>query len=155
ARTPCAGRSGLRTITDMRGLRALPTALLVTLGLAVPLALATPPAPVHPGERVDLRVLLLSADGTEAGFAAWQAELQREGVPFTAKAMFTGQTKTSTLTDADLADYANDHAKYEAVILATGDLGHNVQNTNGTVSFLSALTDPEWASLAKFERTFG
>ena len=28
-------------------------------------------------------------------------------------------------------------------------------NANGTTSYLSALSDTEWASLAKFERTFG
>jgi hypothetical protein len=54
-----------------------------------------------------------------------------------------------------LADYGANHAYYNAVILATGDLGHNVANANGTTSYLSALSDTEWASLARFERTFG
>ena len=101
-------------------------------------------------------MLLLSADGTEPGFAAWKYELTREGVPFDAVVSYTGAAKTSTLTDARLADYGGDqHAKYDAVILATGDLGHQVDNGNGTTSYLSALTDAEWAALAKFEQTFG
>ena len=50
---------------------------------------------------------------------------------------------------------ANNLARYQAVILASGDLGHNVANPDGTTSFLSALADTEWAALAKFERTFG
>ena len=37
------------------------------------------------------------------------------------------------------------------MILATGDLGHVVDNRRHD-SFLSALTDAEWAALAKFER---
>ena len=41
------------------------------------------------------------------------------------------------------------------MILASGDLGHNVTNPDGTTSYLSAFTDAEWATLAKFERTFG
>ncbi len=102
-----------------------------------------------------MKVLLVSADGTESGFDAWKAELEREGVPYKAFVAYNGQTKAATLTDDQLADYAGNHAYYQAVILATGDVGHNVTNANGTVSYLSALTDPEWAALAKFERSFG
>ena len=65
------------------------------------------------------------------------------------------RTRVATLTDDTLADYGANHANYDAVILATGDLGHNVANADGTTSYLSALSDTEWASLAKFERTFG
>ncbi|WP_445149588.1 Agd3-related carbohydrate-binding protein [Baekduia sp. Peel2402] len=126
-------------------------------GLAVPTAavLAAAPNSPAPTQRLDAKVLLLSADGTEPGFAAWKAELTREGVPFEAVVAYTGATKTATLTDAKLADYGVQHAKYDAVILASGDLGHQVSNPGGTTSYLSALTDPEWAALAKFEQTFG
>ena len=86
------------------------------------------------GQRLDAKVLLLSADGTEPGFAAWKYQLTREGVPFDAVVSYTGAAKTSTLTDARLADYGAQHAKYDAVILATGDLGHQVANANGTTS---------------------
>jgi hypothetical protein len=122
------------------------------IGAAVPVVLA---APSQPGQKLDAKVLLLSADGTEPGFAAWKYQLTREGVPFDAVVSYTGATKTSTLTDARLADYGDQHAKYDAVILASGDLGHQVANTNGTSSYLSALTDAEWAALAKLEQTFG
>jgi len=128
---------------------------LALIGTAVPVVLAATPSHVLPAQRLDAKVLLLSADGTEPGFAAWKYELAREGVPFDAVVSYTGAAKTSTLTDARLADYAGDHAKYDAVILATGDLGHQVDNGNGTTSFLSALTDAEWAALAKLEQTFG
>jgi hypothetical protein len=132
--------------------RLLLLAAMVVIGTAVPVVLA---APSRPGQRLDAKVLLLSADGTEAGFAAWKYQLTREGVPFDAVVSYTGAAKTSTLTDARLADYGDQHAKYEAVILATGDLGHQVANANGTTSYLSALTDAEWAALAKLEQTFG
>ncbi|MES1193583.1 MAG: hypothetical protein ABUM26_04610, partial [Solirubrobacterales bacterium] len=129
---------------------------LALIGVAVPVVLAATPGHPLPGQRLDAKVLLLSADGTEPGFAAWKYELAREGVPFDAVVSYTGATKTSTLTDGLLADYSGDqHAKYDAVILATGDLGHQVDNGNGTTSYLSALTDAEWATLAKFEQTFG
>src|SRR5690348_17744889 len=47
------------------------------------------------------------------------------------------------------------HAKYDAVILANGDLVHQVTNPDGGVSFPSALADSEWLALSKFEQTYG
>jgi hypothetical protein len=38
--------------------------------------------PCPADQRIDIKVLLVSADGTEPGFGAWKAELQREGVPY-------------------------------------------------------------------------
>jgi hypothetical protein len=137
----------------MRPLRALLIAAVAAVALAVPGAAA--PVKTLPGQTIDLKVLLISADGTEPGFGAWKAELDREGVPYDTLVAYTGQTRTATLTDARLADYATDHAHYQAVILASGDLGHTVTNPGGSVSYLSALSDAEWASLARFERSFG
>src|SRR3954447_7802412 len=108
--------------------------VLAVLALAVPAASS---ARVSPGQRVDLKVLLLSADGTEPGFGAWKAQLDREGVPYTAIVASTA----APITTAQLFD--GDHAFYQAVILASGDLGQSVNNTNGTVSVLSALSDSE------------
>jgi hypothetical protein len=130
-------------------MRAALLVIAAVLGLAVPVALGAAPASVSPGQRIDMKVLLLSADGNEPGFGAWKAELEREGVPYTAVVA----TTAPEITAAQL--YSGDHAFYQAVILASGDLKSNVQNANGTVSFLSALSDPEWAALATFERTFG
>ena len=137
-------------------LRRVATFMAVAaLAVIVPAVLAATPAHVLPTQRIDIKVLLVSADGTEPGFGAWKAELQREGVPYSTFVAYSGQNRVSTLTDEGLADYGANHAYYNAVILATGDLGHNVANANGTTSYLSALSDTEWATLAKFERTFG
>jgi hypothetical protein len=135
--------------------RIAPLVAVAALALIVPVVLAATPAHVLPSRRIDIKVLLVSADGTEPGFGAWKAELQREGVPYSTFVADNGQNRISTLTDDGLADYGANHAYYDAVILATGDLGHNVANANGTTSYLSALSDAEWATLAKFERTFG
>jgi hypothetical protein len=135
--------------------RIAPFMAVAALAVIVPVVLAATPARVLPTQRVDARVLLVSADGTEPGFRAWKAQLQREGVPYSMFVAYSGQSRVLTLTDDDLADYGANHAHYSAVILASGDLGHNVANADGTTSYLSALSDTEWASLAKFERTFG
>jgi hypothetical protein len=129
---------------------------LAAIGVVVPVVLAATPGQPLPGQRLDAKVLLLSADGTEPGFAAWKYQLTREGVPFDAVVSYAGAAKATTLTDASLADYGGEqHAKYDAVILASGDLGRQVANPDGTTSYLSALTDAEWTALAKLERTFG
>ena len=103
-------------------------AALVALALSLPVALAATPARISPGQRVDLKVLLLSADGTEPGYGAWKAALEREGVPYDTLVAYNGQARAATLTDARLADYGAEHARYQAVIVATGDLGHEVTN---------------------------
>src|SRR4051794_8441023 len=131
-------------------LKAL-TAGLAALALSLPVALAAGPTRIGPGQRVDLRVLLISADGSEPGFGAWKAALDREGVPYDTLVA----TQAAPLSDAQLADYGADHARYQGVILAGGDLGAAVTNPDATTSFLSAFSDAEWATLAKFERTFG
>src|SRR3954466_6594242 len=98
-------------------LRLFLLAMGAGIAAAVPVVLAATPAHVLPGQRLDAKVLLLSADGTEPGFAAWKYELTREGVPFDAVVSYAGAAKASTLTDASLADYGDQHAKYDAVIL--------------------------------------
>ena len=59
-------------------------------------------------------------------------------MPYDTLVAYDGQTRAATLTDARLADYADDHARYQAVIVASGDLGHPVTNPDGTTSYLSA-----------------
>jgi hypothetical protein len=139
----------------MKRLRVGLVVATAALAAAVPVVLAATPNRILPTQRIDVKVLLLSSDGTEPGFGAWKAELAREGVPYDTFVAYNGATRASTLTDERLADYGANHANYDAVIVSTGDLGHNVANANGTTSYLSALTDGEWASLARFERTFG
>ena len=51
---------------------------------------AAPPARGAPGQTVDLKVLLISADGSEPGFGAWKAELEREGVPYDTLVAYNG-----------------------------------------------------------------
>src|SRR3954452_1289255 len=127
--------------------------LVVTaaLALACLASVASGALAPQPGQRIDLRVLVIGATGTEPTFNAWKAELTREGVPFDTKVA----DAEGPFSDATFADYGSDHAKYEAVILANGDLVHQVTNPDGSVSFPSALADSEWLALAKFEQTFG
>jgi hypothetical protein len=126
-----------------------------TLALAVSaltivgaLSMASASAGAAP-QRIDMKVLLLGATGNEPSFAAWQAQLQREGVPFDAivagpgHAPITASTLSSTLADG------TQEAKYQAVIVATGGL-----LTCSTTPCTSALSPAEWTALQTFEQTF-
>jgi hypothetical protein len=145
--TPTTHRSRIRH-------RHAPGSLIGLFALAISAVLATtlafapagPASAAQPGQRIDLKVLLLAATGTETGFTAWKAALEREGVPYETKIAL----QEPPFTDDTFADYAANRAKYQGVILATGDL---VYNNNGL--FVTALADSEWAALAKFQTTFG
>jgi hypothetical protein len=143
-------RETSRPATARRRLLPFLLAGLALLVVALAPAAVAAVAP-QPGQRIDLKVLLLSADGREATFGAWKAALEREGVPYEAKIA----DAEAPFTDATFADYASNHARYQAVILATGDLVHQVTNADGTVSFPSSLSDAEWTALARFQLTFG
>ena len=118
------------------------------IGLIAALAALAGPASAGtplPDQRIDMRVLLLSADGNEPGYQAWRAQLEREGVPFDAIVA----TQAAPITYAQLAD-GKARARYQAVILATGGLVY----FDGT-SYVSALEASEWDAINEFERTFG
>ena len=147
ASVPASRRAGRRGPRHRRiAVLALVAFLCVSLVSVASGALAP-----QPGQRIDLRVLLIGATGSEPTFGGWKAALTREGVPFDAKVA----DAEAPFTDATFFDDGGRHAKYQAVILATGDLVHQVTNPDGTVSFPSALADSEWAALTRFEQTFG
>src|SRR3954469_24107148 len=82
------------TVSDVRRrwLRWCATGCALTLVVAATV-MAAPPNRPAPGQRIDVRVLLLSADGTEPGFGAWKAELAREGVPYDTFVAYNGQAR--------------------------------------------------------------
>ena len=118
--------------------------VLVLAAGALVVAMAKPAA-AAPGQRVDLRVLLLSADGKEPSYEAWQAALRREGVPYDTLVA----TEAPPLTAETLAD-GESRARYQAIILAGGEL-----NYYDGLTYRSALAETEWAALEDFERRFG
>lgn len=122
----------------------------------------TQPATVAPAENVDpieLKVLVLSADGTESGLPAIEQALSYLGTPYQvfkaaplpsdpATNRFADPTSGVTLAEGPLE--TSIHAYYQAVIVATGELGYSA---NG--SYKSALTPAEWSYLWAFEAKFG
>jgi hypothetical protein len=104
---------------------------------------APAPAPelqLTPGVSVDARILIVTADGTDAAFEAIRDTLAFLGTPFDV----LDATSGPTLTAATLAE--GDHGRYQAIFLDVGDL-----SVNGG----SAFSNDEWAALAAYEARFG
>jgi hypothetical protein len=120
---------------------------MLVLALGVVPALAAPAAAAA-AQRIDLKVLLLGATGTEPSFLAWQAQLRREGVPFDQIVATPGHTPITAATLSQTLANGTQEAKYEAVIVAIGGLPVCAETCT------SALTAEEWSALQAFEQTF-
>jgi hypothetical protein len=102
------------------------------------------PRMASPVDPIDLRVLVVSADGTEADLLAIQQVLNFLGTPYT---VYIATQTPGGLTSAFLAN--GPHAFYQGVILTSGSLSY----WDGT-QYTSALTAAEWQNLWDFESAF-
>jgi len=101
---------------------------------------------IHATDPIDMKVLVITADGQETDFPEIKATLDQIGVPY--DVMTATQT---TLTPQMLWD-GGVHGYYQGIILVTGDLTYYDAATN---SWPSAFTDAEWATLWQYESMFG
>lgn len=94
---------------------------------------------------VDMKVLVIAADGNETDFPYITSYLQQLGIPYD-----TLLATTTPLTAATLSDGTKGF--YQGIILVTGSLVYYDPNTN---SWPSAFTTDEWNILELYERTYG
>ncbi len=94
---------------------------------------------------IDLRLLVLSADGTEPNLTAIRQILDYLGTPYS---VYVAAHMPGGLT-ADMLS-AGDHAFFQGIVLTTGNLGYARGN-----EWISALSTEEWQTLRAFETTFG
>ena len=95
---------------------------------------------------VNMQLLVISADGTEADLSAITQALDYLGTPYT---IYVGSKTPGGLTPTLLATGCN--GNYQGVILTTGNLAYT---PDGGVTWLSALSTPEWQNLWMYESTF-
>jgi len=126
-----------------------PKWVVLVLGLCLWALLALASAPAGAAQRIDMRVLLLGVSGGEPTFQAWEAQLRREGVPYTTFLATRGHTALRAEALSRRLEGGIEEARYQAVIAAVGNLP--VCDEEGCHSALSA---EEWAVLAEYERTF-
>ena len=127
-------------------MRAKPVVVLLSLCCVL---LATAASAASAAQRIDMKVLLLGASGTEPSFLGWQAELRREGVPFDQLVATPGHAPITAATLSQTLAGGIEEARYEAVIVAVGQLPRCEEG-----GCVSALAPEEWAALASFEQTF-
>lgn len=132
-------RSTLSGRTRLVGAMCAGAAVSALLVVA-PEAQAATPTP-----SLDMRVLVLSANGHEPAIEAWKAELTAQGVPFD-----TVVTSVADPIDAALLTNSPSHGRYQAVVVANPEL-----ISCDTDPCASTVTAEELAALKSFETTFG
>ncbi len=128
----------------MRILRSQSQRLLVLLAVAL-VAFQAPNAGQVIGQQLNLRILVIAADGKEADLSAIQKTLDYIGTPYD---LYEASKTPGGLTPGRLSSGLVGF--YQGIILTTGDLGYN---NNG--AWMSALTSTEWDTLRQYERDFG
>jgi hypothetical protein len=132
---------------------APPAPPTITAGAGMPVFDVRPPlaavAPLAPGNNrlspVDMRVLVIAADGNETDLGHIKAALDNVGVPYTV--MLARDTE---LTDALLWDGVG-HGYYQGVIMTTNSLTYS---PDGGTTWVSAFTDAEFQTLWAYESSF-
>jgi hypothetical protein len=124
-------------------------AIIAALAICCALCAAFGASAATAAQRIDMKVLLLSASGSEPSFQAWQAQLRREGVPFDQLIATPGHAPITAATLSQTLAGGIDEAKYQAVIAAVGGLPRCDEN-----GCASALAPEEWTALATYEQTF-
>ncbi|HEU5011495.1 MAG TPA: hypothetical protein VFT66_03050, partial [Roseiflexaceae bacterium] len=105
----------------------------------------------HAFDPIDMKVLVIAADGNESTFPAITAFLDQIGLPYMVYQVINPTTGAKTpLTAGMLWDGAL-HGYYQGVILTTDSL---VYYDASTGSYPSAFTDTEWNILWTYESTF-
>ena len=121
--------------------------IVLSICCALSSVVGTPAATA--AQRIDLKVLLLGVTGAEPSFQAWQAQLKREGVPFDQLLATPGHAPITAATLASTPAAGVEEARYEAVVVAVGNLPRCDEN-----GCASALAPEEWAALSTYEQTF-
>jgi len=95
---------------------------------------------------VDMKVLVVAADGNETALPAITAALGHVGIPFET---YIATQSPGGLTAAKLG--AGCQGSYQGVILTTGNLAY----LNGEGNYVSALSPDEFTALAEYQARFG
>jgi hypothetical protein len=123
-----------------------PTAPLAKAPHGAPAIPTDTQAEEHAVDPIDLKVLVLSADGKESNLPGIKQALDYLGTPYE---VHVASQNPGGLTARKLWD-GSIHAYYQGVILTSGDLAYQDASGNWT----SALSPQEWNNLWEFEAAF-
>jgi hypothetical protein len=117
------------------------------LGLTAPPPSIPPPPPGCSDASVEMKILVISANGGETTLPAIQQALDYHSVPYET---WIATQKPGQLVPTALADGCA--GRYQGVILTTGSLAFS---PDGGQTFQSALSPAEWVALRTYEAQFG
>jgi hypothetical protein len=106
---------------------------------------------VEVAKSVDMKVLVISAEGKAPSYLATTSILDQIGVPYDKMVLKGANATALQMVAGTLSDGAG-NGKYQGVILETGDLAAFNQATN---NYPSALTAAQWAMLRQYQFDFG
>jgi hypothetical protein len=130
------------------------TAILTAVVSALAMLALIAPLSASAAQRIDLKVLVLgTSTTTDPNLLAWQAALQREGVPFETIVTSAGHAPITAATLSDTLANGTQEAKYQAVIVSVGNLPE-CKTTGGKEECVSMLSQTEWTALEEYEQTF-
>jgi hypothetical protein len=98
-----------------------------------------------PTPTIDLKILVIAADGNEADLPAIEQALDYLGTPYS---VYIAAQTPNGLTPDKLANGC--HGYYQGIILTDGELSYY----NGS-SYVSALSQQEWTNLWSYQATIG
>jgi hypothetical protein len=103
-------------------------------------------AQAHATDPVDMKLLVISADGNETDFPALKSFLDQLGIPYDTLIATQTPLTAATLWDGGV------HGYYQGVILTTGNLTYL---NPATQQWESAFSQDEWNTLWSYEAMFG
>ena len=107
-------------------------------------ALSLSPAAAETPRSIDMKILVIAADGKEPVFAGIKSILEQIGVPY--DALIASQTP---LTAQTLSDGLG-AGRYQGILLTTGNLAYEASPDN----WQSALSQAQWQMLWQYEADF-
>jgi hypothetical protein len=113
--------------------------------VATAVSAALPVLPTGEAPRtIQMKFLVVSADGTEPVFGAIKAVLNQIGVPYDVVIAKNGSFNAQTLSDGKGA------GNYQGIVLTTGNLGYLAPSGN----YESAFTPEQWQALWNYEAAY-
>lgn len=119
---------------------------LLVLCLLCVMALMPAQARAETPVSIDMKLLIISADGTEPVLGGMQATLKQIGIPFDTLIA----TKSSTPFSAATLSDGLGAGRYQGILLTTGNLGYLAPSGN----YESAFTAEQWQALWAYEAAF-
>lgn len=146
--TTVAGTAGSKSPTPNNGQSTKPSTPLPNVPVGWPSTTTTASSAATTAstlfkQPLTMKLLVLSADGTEPSFQAITFFLDRIGIPYDAVVLTKTGLKLPALNDSL-------HGFYQGIVLASGSLAYN----NGT-AWASALSTADWSAMDAYRRAYG